>query len=82
MSGSFLGLFKYPLCFAVLYLGYFPVSYSQIMTVQGKIDSESMGTVLAHEHVMVDWVGADQTRNHRWSVNEVVARALPFLKEE
>ncbi|AYN67655.1 phosphotriesterase [Euzebyella marina] len=81
MSGSFLRLFKYPLCFVVLYLGYFPVSYSQIMTVQGKIDSESMGTVLPHEHVMVDWVGADQTGNHRWSVNEVVARALPFLQE-
>jgi phosphotriesterase-related protein len=50
-----------------------------IVAVKGQIPVEEMGTTLIHEHVLVDWIGADSTGNHRWDNREVVARALPFL---
>ncbi len=40
-----------------------------------------MGLTLIHEHVLVDWIGADSTGYHRWNQNEVVARALPYFME-
>lgn len=54
---------------------------SQIMTVNGMVDPEQMGLALIHEHIMVDWIGADSTGYHRWEKNEIVARALPYLEE-
>ena len=57
------------------------LSMAQIMTVNGPIKSEEMGLTLIHEHIMVDWIGADSTGYHRWNRNEIVQRALPYLKE-
>ena len=53
----------------------------KLVTVTGTIPVEEMGTTLVHEHVMVDWIGADSTGYHRWDRAEVVERVLPFLKE-
>ncbi|MBC2840070.1 phosphotriesterase [Robiginitalea sp. SC105] len=53
----------------------------QVITVQGAIDSRDMGLTLIHEHILVDWIGADSTGYHRWDRKEVVARALPYLQE-
>ncbi len=52
-----------------------------IMTVNGAIFSTDMGVTLSHEHVMVDWIGADSTGYHRWDRDEVVQRALPYFQE-
>ncbi|TVR17673.1 MAG: phosphotriesterase [Balneolaceae bacterium] len=52
-----------------------------IMTVNGAIFSSDMGVTLSHEHVMVDWIGADSTGYHRWNRDEVVERALPYFLE-
>lgn len=52
-----------------------------VMTVNGAIFSSEMGVTLSHEHVMVDWIGADSTGNHRWDRKEVVERVLPYLQE-
>lgn len=52
-----------------------------VMTVTGEIDSEDMGTTLIHEHVLVDWIGADSTGYHRWNREAVVERVLPFINE-
>lgn len=52
-----------------------------ILTVNGSISPDEMGTTLIHEHIMVDWIGADSTGYHRWDRDSVVARALPFLIE-
>jgi len=57
------------------------LNYEYIMTVNGSIEAKKMGTTLIHEHVMVDWIGADSTGYHRWNRNEVVLRVLPFLEE-
>lgn len=57
------------------------LSVAQVVTVNGPIEPEEMGMVLIHEHIIVDWIGADSTGYHRWDKDEVVARALPFLEE-
>lgn len=54
---------------------------AQVMTVNGPIAPEQMGLTLIHEHIIVDWIGADSTGYHRWDRDEVVARALPYLRE-
>jgi phosphotriesterase-related protein len=51
------------------------------MTVKGPIPVSEMGITLSHEHVLVDFIGADSTGYHRWDRQEVMARVLPFLQE-
>src|SRR5690554_4510892 len=51
------------------------------MTVLGPIPSSEMGLSLIHEHVLVDFIGADQTGNHRWESAAVIRIVQPFLKE-
>jgi len=53
----------------------------QIITVNGSIFTSDMGTTLMHEHVMVDWIGADSTGYYRWDRAEVVERVLPYFLE-
>src|SRR4030042_728263 len=43
-----------------------------IMTVNGPIQPDEMGFTLTHEHVMVDWLGADSTGSHRWQRDTVI----------
>ena len=57
------------------------IGLAQIITVTGAIEPEEMGMALIHEHVMVDWIGADSTGYHRWNRDEIVERALPYLEE-
>lgn len=52
-----------------------------IMTVDGPIPAQRMDLTLAHEHILVDFIGADSTGSHRWNRDEVVEKVLPFLKE-
>lgn len=57
------------------------LAVGQLITVNGPLVPEDMGLTLIHEHVLVDWVGADSTGYHRWDREEVVARALPYFEE-
>lgn len=57
------------------------VKEKTILTVKGPIPASEMGTTLAHEHVLVDFAGADSTGYHRWERDKVVERVLPYLKE-
>jgi phosphotriesterase-related protein len=52
----------------------------QVMTVLGPIPARQLGRVLMHEHVMVDFIGADQVTPERYNPDEVFATALPFLE--
>lgn len=52
----------------------------QILTVRGPIRADSLGMALPHEHVICDFIGADQTNPERWNQDEVVGRMLPYLK--
>lgn len=51
-----------------------------VMTVAGKLPSAQMGMTLPHEHVLVDFIGADLVHPDRYDPDEVVEIALPHLK--
>ncbi|MDA1193276.1 MAG: phosphotriesterase [Candidatus Poribacteria bacterium] len=50
-------------------------------TVRGDITTEQFGRALVHEHVLVDFIGADKTGYHRWDKDAVFAKMLPYLQE-
>lgn len=52
-----------------------------INTVQGERPVGEMGLTLIHEHILVDFIGADSTGYHRWDKDSVVQQVLPFLEE-
>ena len=50
-----------------------------LVTVDGEIPADEIGMTLTHEHVLVDFIGADSTGYHRWDRSEVVRAVLPHL---
>lgn len=52
-----------------------------INTVLGPIKSAELGKTLIHEHVLVDFIGADKVNPNRWEHEKVIQKVLPFLKE-
>ncbi len=50
-------------------------------TVTGEVPVRDLGMVLMHEHVMVDFIGADKVSRSRYNADEVVRVALPHLRE-
>jgi len=52
-----------------------------IQTVTGPIRSGALGLTLIHEHVLVDFIGADKTSPDRWNRPAVIARMQPYLEE-
>ncbi len=52
---------------------------AKINTVRGPVSVEDLGVVLMHEHVMVDFVGADGVSRDRYHVDEVFKTVLPYL---
>lgn len=54
---------------------------SYIMTVNGAIAPEALGFTLSHEHILVDFIGADKVSPDRYNQQEAFDVALPFLKQ-
>jgi phosphotriesterase-related protein len=54
---------------------------NMVMTVTGPIPATDMRTTLPHEHLLVDFIGADSTGYHRWDRAAVIDKVLPFLLE-
>lgn len=52
-----------------------------VQTVGGQLAAEQLGKTLIHEHILVDFIGADSTGYHRWDRAEVVQEVLPYLQE-
>jgi phosphotriesterase-related protein len=52
-----------------------------IMTVNGPVSPVEMGVTLTHEHILVDFIGADSITYLRWDRSKVVEKSLPFLSE-
>jgi phosphotriesterase-related protein len=50
------------------------------MTVSGPIAPEQMGTTLPHEHVLVDFAGAEVVTPDRYDREAVFATVLPYLQ--
>jgi predicted metal-dependent phosphotriesterase family hydrolase len=53
---------------------------SRVNTVLGARPPRALGMTLMHEHVLVDFVGADKVSPQRYKVEEVFQTALPHLK--
>lgn len=53
----------------------------EIMTVTGRVPAEQLGRTLPHEHVLVDFIGADQVSPDRYDRDEVFNTVLPHLKQ-
>jgi len=53
----------------------------QAVTALGPIAPEQLGRTLIHEHVLVDFIGADEIRQGRYDSEEVFLKALPHLRK-
>ncbi|GAB3929109.1 phosphotriesterase family protein [Larkinella terrae] len=51
-----------------------------IHTVTGPVRASELGLTLIHEHILVDFIGADKISPERWKRPDVVARMLPYLQ--
>ncbi len=52
-----------------------------IMTVNGPVSASQLGISLTHEHVLVDFIGADSVSESRWNREEVIKVAIPFIRQ-
>ncbi|MGZ5135345.1 MAG: phosphotriesterase family protein [Flavitalea sp.] len=52
-----------------------------VMTVTGMITPSAMDYSLIHEHILVDFVGAQQYDPGKWNREEVIEKVLPYLRE-
>lgn len=53
----------------------------KIMTVKGPLSTDSMGICLPHEHILVDFIGADSVSSSRYEREAVIRKALPYLRQ-
>jgi phosphotriesterase-related protein len=52
-----------------------------VNTVLGTKSPRALGMTLVHEHVLVDFIGADKVSHERYNADEVFRVALPHLKK-
>jgi phosphotriesterase-related protein len=57
-----------------------PSGEGKVMTVLGPISSDEFGSALSHEHVLVDFIGADRVSRTRYDANEAYEVTLPYLR--
>lgn len=57
-----------------------PSADAVVMTVLGPIAPASFGSALCHEHVLVDFVGAEKVSPARYDANDAYEVALPHLR--
>jgi phosphotriesterase-related protein len=67
------------LVFGIIIITCKPDSREYIMTVNGPESPGKMGITLEHEHILVDFIGADSTGYFRWNRDSVIEKALPFV---
>jgi phosphotriesterase-related protein len=53
----------------------------RVMTVRGAVPASSLGPVLVHEHVLVDFIGAEKANPDRYDRQEAFNTILPHLQE-
>ena len=58
-----------------------PAPAGTVETVLGPAAIETLGPTLMHEHLLVDFIGADRVSRDRYDRDEVVTRMLPFLEQ-
>lgn len=58
-----------------------PEDQNVIMTVRGPVSPDAMGKSLIHEHILVDFIGAEKISSKRWNHDAVMQKLLPLLIE-
>jgi phosphotriesterase-related protein len=53
----------------------------RIHTVSGPVASDRLGVTLMHEHVLVDFIGADEVSRDRYDAEHAFATVLPHLRQ-
>jgi len=61
-------------------LGFAAESSLVIQTVNGPVAPEALGLTLAHEHVLVDFVGAELVGPHRYVFEDVLSAVRPHVE--
>lgn len=67
------------LVFGIIIITCKPDSRQYIMTVNGPESPGKMGITLEHEHILVDFIGADSTGYFRWNRDSVIKKAIPVV---
>lgn len=75
------GNFFFKIIFLSLILNSCNTQESKIVTVTGEIPASAIGKTLHHEHLLVDFIGADSISYERWNKDSVVEKVLPYLLE-
>ncbi|MCX2720015.1 phosphotriesterase family protein [Lentiprolixibacter aurantiacus] len=58
-----------------------PDSKGYTQTVTGKMDLDTNLVWLSHEHILVDFIGADSIDPDSWNPTELEAQVLPYLND-
>lgn len=53
----------------------------RVMTVKGEVSADQLGRMLPHEHILVDFVGADKVSPDRYDADEAYRIMLPYVKQ-
>jgi phosphotriesterase-related protein len=69
------------LLFGIIIIFCKPQARDIVMTVNGPESPDLMGITLEHEHVLVDFIGADSTGYFRWNRDSVIKKMLPLILE-
>jgi phosphotriesterase-related protein len=51
------------------------------MTVSGEVSPDALGVTLPHEHVLVDFIGAEKVSRDRYDADEAFEAVLPHLQQ-
>ncbi len=69
------------LVFGIVIITCKPATREFIMTVNGPESPGKMGITLEHEHILVDFIGADSTGYFRWDREKVINRIVPYITD-
>jgi predicted metal-dependent phosphotriesterase family hydrolase len=58
-----------------------PRTTRSIQTVTGAIPADRLGLTLMHEHVLVDFIGADQVSVNRYDADHAFKTVLPYIQQ-
>ena len=67
------------LVFGIIIITCKPEDRDYIMTVNGPETPGKLGIALEHEHILVDFIGADSTGYFRWNRDSVIERMIPLI---
>ena len=69
------------LVFGIVIITCKPSPREFVMTVNGPESPGKMGITLEHEHILVDFIGADSTGYFRWNRDSVIEKTLHLVME-